>query len=77
MFIQYMSGVRGRGTNRAHVGTELTDPPIDYALLARGYGVEAEGPISDPAGLSSAYARGVAAVKDGRPYLIDVLTQPR
>jgi acetolactate synthase I/II/III large subunit len=77
MFVQYMTGVRGRGTDRADIGTTLRDPFIDYKSIANGYGVEAEGPISDPALLSAAYARGVAAVKEGRPYLIDVLTQPR
>jgi acetolactate synthase I/II/III large subunit len=77
MFVQFMTGVRSRGTGRAHIGTELRDPFIDHALLARAYGVEAEGPIDDPSQLAAAYARGVAAVKEGRPYLIDVLTQPR
>jgi len=36
-----------------------------------------EGPISDPSKLQAALARGVASVKDGDPYLIDVITQPR
>jgi hypothetical protein len=39
--------------------------------------VEAEGPIDDPSLLAAAFKRGLAAVKSGRPYLIDVLTQPR
>jgi thiamine pyrophosphate-dependent acetolactate synthase large subunit-like protein len=77
MFLQYMAGVRGRGTDRAHIGTTLRDPFIDYAKLAQGYGMASEGPIDDPAGLSAALARGVASVKRGEPYLIDVLTQPR
>ena len=77
MFIQHLTGERGRGTDRAHIGTTLRDPFVDYKMIAQGYGMEAEGPISDPEQLSAAYARGVAAVKEGRPYLIDVLTQPR
>ena len=77
MFVQYLTGVRARGTDRASIGTTLRDPFVDYKAIANGYGVEAEGPISDPSQLSAAYARGVAAVKEGRPYLIDVLTQPR
>ena len=77
MFVQYMTGVRGRGTDRSSIGTTLRDPFIDYKSIANGYGVEAAGPISDPAQLSDAYARGVSAVKEGRPYLIDVVTQPR
>ena len=77
MYLHYMAGVRGRGTDRMHIGTTLRSPDISYRSLADAYGVEAEGPISDPDMLADAFARGVAAVKSGRPYLIDVLTQPR
>ena len=77
MFVEYMCGVRGRGTDRGHIGTSLRDPFIDYAKIAAGYGMPAEGPISDPAKLSAALRRGIASVKQGTPYLIDVITQPR
>ena len=77
MYVQYMAGVRGRGTDRAHIGTTFRDPYIDYARLAEGYGIKSEGPISDPELLAAAFERGVAAVQNGEPYLIDVLTQPR
>jgi thiamine pyrophosphate-dependent acetolactate synthase large subunit-like protein len=77
MFLEYMAGVRGRGTDRAHIGTTLRDPFIDYAKMAAGYGMASEGPISDPNALAPAFMRGLAAVKRGEPYLIDVLTQPR
>ena len=77
MYLHYMAGVRGRGTDRMHIGTTLRDPFIDYAKLAAAYGMDSEGPISDPAELGPALERGVAAVKAGRPYLVDVITQPR
>ena len=77
MFLEYMAGVRGRGTDRAHIGTTLRDPFIDYAKMAAAYGMASEGPISDPRELAAALARGIASVKRGEPYLIDVLTQPR
>ena len=60
-----------------HIGTTLQDPFISYAKMAEAYGIEGEGPIDDPSLLSAAFQRGVDAVKEGRPYLIDVLTQPR
>jgi len=69
--------VRGRGTDRAHIGTTLRDPYINYAKMAEGYGMASEGPISDPTQLAAAYRRGIASVKRGEPYLIDVITQPR
>jgi len=77
MFIEYMAGVRGRGADRAHIGSTLRDPYLDYAKMAAGYGMASEGPITEPAKLSAALKRGVASVKRGEPYLIDVLTQPR
>lgn len=77
MYMTYMAGVRGRGTDRAHIGTTFRDPYIDYAKLAAGYGVKSEGPISDPEQLAGAYERGIQSVLNGEPYLIDVLTQPR
>ena len=77
MYAQYVAGVRGRGGDRAHIGTTFRDPFISYASLGEAYGVESEGPIDDPELLYAALERGVNAVKQGRPYLIDVLTQPR
>ena len=50
---------------------------VDYTKMAAGYGMNAEGPITDPTKLSAALKRGVASVKRGEPYLIDVITQPR
>jgi acetolactate synthase-1/2/3 large subunit len=77
MFLEYVAGVRGRGTDRAYIGTTLRDPFIDYAKMASAYGMASEGPIDDPRALGAALARGVASIKRGEPYMIDVLTQPR
>jgi thiamine pyrophosphate-dependent acetolactate synthase large subunit-like protein len=77
MFVEYMCGVRGRGTDRGHIGTTLREPYIDYAKMAAGYGMASEGPIADPKKLAAALKRGVDSVKHGHPYLIDVITQPR
>ena len=77
MYVQYMAGVRGRGTDRAHIGTTFRDPYINFAKIAEGYGMKSEGPISDPNQMVAALKRGIDAVRNGEPYLIDVLTQPR
>jgi len=77
MFVEYMCGVRGRGTERGHIGTSLRDPFIDYRMMAAAYGMAGEGPITDPVKLAPALKRGLASVKRGQPYLIDVITQPR
>ncbi|MDA9109116.1 thiamine pyrophosphate-binding protein [Woeseiaceae bacterium] len=77
MYLHYMAGVRGRGSDRMHIGTTLREPFIDYAKLAEAYGVKSEGPIENPEELAAAYKRGIKTVLSGKPYLIDVITEPR
>jgi acetolactate synthase-1/2/3 large subunit len=77
MIVQRMSGSRGRGSGHAHVGTTIANPNIDYAQMARGYGLYAEGPIERPADLAGAYSRALARVRAGEPALVDVVAQPR
>jgi len=77
MHIQRMGARHERGIDRAHIGTTLIEPNIDYALIARGMGVYSEGPISNPNDLGPAIARALAVVKKGEPALVDVVTQPR
>ncbi len=77
MFMEYLAGSRNRGTNRASIGTTLREPYISYAKMADAYGMASEGPIEDPKKLEAALRRGVASVKRGAPYMIDVVTQPR
>jgi thiamine pyrophosphate-dependent acetolactate synthase large subunit-like protein len=68
---------RGVDIDKCKIGTEIANPNIDYAMLAKSMGVQAEGPISDPKDLSAAIRRGIQVVKGGDPYLIDIITQPR
>jgi acetolactate synthase-1/2/3 large subunit len=77
MQVQIMANRHSRGVDRANIGTALSDPAIDYAKIAQGMGVFAEGPITDPKELGPAIARAVAVVKRGEPALVDVHTQPR
>jgi acetolactate synthase I/II/III large subunit len=77
MHLQRMAGRHERGIDRAHIGTTLTNPNIDYAKIAQGMGVYAEGPVTNPNDLGPALKRAVAVVKRGEPALVDVVTQPR
>jgi acetolactate synthase I/II/III large subunit len=77
MHLQRMANRHNRGVERAHVGTTITDPNIDYAKVAQGLGVYAEGPIENPTDLAPALKRAIAVVKKGEPALVDVVTQPR
>jgi len=77
MHIQRMADRHARGITRAHIGTTITDPNIDFAKLAESLGVSAEGPISDPAALGPAIKRALDVVRQGQPALLDVVSQPR
>ncbi len=78
MDAQRIALVRNRGTlETMPIGTEITNPNIDFAKLAQSMGVAAEGPISNPNELAAAIRRGIQVVKKGEPYLIDAVTQPR
>ncbi|MEN3353106.1 MAG: acetolactate synthase large subunit [Betaproteobacteria bacterium] len=77
MHVQRMAAIHNRPQHTARIGTEITDPNIDFAKLAQGMGVWAEGPISDPAKVGPALKRAMVEVKSGRPALIDVVCQGR
>jgi thiamine pyrophosphate-dependent acetolactate synthase large subunit-like protein len=77
MLVQRVAGRRGRGTDNIHIGNVISDPNPDYAKIAQGYGVYAEGPISDPKELAPAFERALARVRAGEPALVDVISQPR
>src|SRR5208337_4468683 len=48
MHIVVMAARLGRSVRNAHIGATLTDPNVDFATLARAYGVYGEGPITNP-----------------------------
>jgi thiamine pyrophosphate-dependent acetolactate synthase large subunit-like protein len=77
MHVQRMANRRERGIDRAHIGTTILDPEIDYAKLIGAMGVWTAGPIRDPRELRPALQKALAAVKRGEPALVDVHTQPR
>ncbi len=77
MHVQRMAAIHNRPQATARIGTEITDPNIDFAKLAQGMGVWAEGPITDPAKLGASLRRALDVVKQGHPALLDVVCQPR
>jgi len=77
MHVQRMANRHNRGIDRAHIGTTFEDPAVDFARIAQGFGIYAEGPITDPNEIAPALKRAIAVVKRGEPALIDVVTQPR
>ncbi|WP_235867053.1 thiamine pyrophosphate-binding protein [Roseibium marinum] len=68
---------RSRNPANAWVGQRLDDPAPDLAGLARSQGVEASGPVKTVEHLEAAMRCAVDALRAGRPYLVDVHTDPR
>ncbi len=77
MHVQRLASRHMRGIDRCHIGTTLRDPFIDFAKVAQGMGVHAEGPVTDPRDLGPALQRAIKVVKAGEPALVDVITQGR
>ena len=77
MHLQRMGNRHNRGVDRAHVGTTIDHPDIDFAKLAESMGLYAEGPVTDPKDLGPTIGRAIAAVERGETALVDVVTQPR
>ena len=77
MHIQRMANRHNRGVTSARLGSALDDPNPDFAMVVRGMGVHAEGPITNPSELGPAIRRALDVVKRGEPALVDAVTQPR
>jgi acetolactate synthase-1/2/3 large subunit len=70
--------IRGRPIANKGVGTRLDEPPVDFATVARGFGIYAEGPVEDVRALRPALERALKVVaEEGRAALVDVVAQPR
>ena len=71
-----LAKARGNPVERADVGTELDKPAPDFAKIAEGFGWYAEGPIEDGDRVQDAIKRAIQVIrKEGRPALIDTVTQ--
>jgi thiamine pyrophosphate-dependent acetolactate synthase large subunit-like protein len=70
--------VRERPVANAGIGTRLDSPPVNFAGLARAYGLYGEGPIETPDAIRPAIERALRVVKDeGTLALVDIVMQPR
>ncbi len=77
MMVTEMAARSNRDPSRASIGTKLTEPNIDYANMARSYGMQGIGPILDPKDIAPAIKRGIEIVKSGEPVMIDTVTEGR
>src|SRR5262249_53052990 len=68
--------VRARPVENKVVGIRIDDPAPDFARIAQGFGIWAEGPIDGADAVGPALRRALHVVKDeGRPALVDVITR--
>jgi len=73
---EVMAKARGRLVENKVVGIRIENPAPDFAKIAQGFGVYAEGPIEEPRDLGPALKRALKVVKEDRlPALVDVVTQ--
>jgi len=77
MHLERMAARRERDPVKARIGTLIDNPAIDFAKVAQGLGVYAEGSIVEPSQLAPALARALKVVKSGHPALVDVVCQGR
>jgi len=77
MFVADMAARAQRDVSRVDIGNALTGPNIDYATMAKAYGMYGIGPIENPADLGPALKKAIDVVKRGEPALVDVVSQPR
>src|SRR5262249_49603103 len=73
---EVVAKVRARPVENKIVGSRIDDPAPDFARIAQGFGVHAEGPIEHADAVGPALRRALRVVKDGRPALVDVITRP-
>jgi acetolactate synthase-1/2/3 large subunit len=71
----HLAHERERPVENASIGQAITDPPPDFAGLARSMGWWAEGPFESPEGVQEAIQRAIKEVEAGRPALVDTVTQ--
>lgn len=73
-----VSRARGRSTATQGIGTRIESPPVDFAALARSFGLYGEGPIIDPENVRPALERAIRYVKEQNGCaLVDIVTQAR
>jgi len=63
---------RGRPVANRWIGQAIREPDIDIAAMARAQGCVGIGPIERPTSLVAALHEGIAAVRAGRPCVVNV-----
>jgi thiamine pyrophosphate-dependent acetolactate synthase large subunit-like protein len=69
---------RNRPVENKTIGFRIEPPQVNFAKIAQGFGIYAEGPVENPKELRGALGRAITILREKRlPALVDVITQPR
>jgi thiamine pyrophosphate-dependent acetolactate synthase large subunit-like protein len=63
---------RSRPVANRWIGQQIREPDIDLAAMARAQGCVGIGPVDDPKKLVATLREAVAAVRGGKPCVVDV-----
>jgi acetolactate synthase-1/2/3 large subunit len=69
--------MRGRPAENKRVAMRMEDPEVDFAAIARTFGLHGEGPIKDAAEVGPAVRRAAEVVERGGFAVVDVWTENR
>ena len=73
---EVVAKARARPVENKVVGIRIDDPAPDFARIAQGFGIWAEGPIDSADAVGPTLRRALHVVKsEGRPALVDVITR--
>jgi thiamine pyrophosphate-dependent acetolactate synthase large subunit-like protein len=72
-----MAKWRQRPVENKGIGIRIEDPAPDLAAISRALGVEGLGPITEPDQLGPTLDKAIAIVEQGKPVVVDIITQPR
>lgn len=65
------AGKGAQAEQKKDLATYLGNPDVDFAMWAKSHAVDGE-TVAAPGQLAGAIKRGIRAMRDGRPYLLDV-----
>lgn len=68
---------RKRPPENKTVAMRMQDPTVDFAAIAKTFGLHSEGPVKSAADLPGAFNRAIQAVKEGQLAIVDVWTETR